>query len=441
MVPLRQIQNPSFDIRLHTLSDLSLDGMNIDKRLSLREWTIDAAAVLIFLERPEYSVLRSLDLSDAHLDGAELGGVLRSAWHSKGLEELRIDGALGIQHQVCVGMPNLICLSARGVGWNTLHVPETVRRLDIRQNPLEEGNIVLPMRLEALAIDTSVVAMAERIDLKEVYCTELHFTHLPEGLYHLSCTSVVGEVNWEGQQALCSLQIPDDVGLPRSPSLQRLSIVGGSWDRERIEGVLALYPSLRSFCVSGGDVTEDILLSLGGLEEVGIINCDVHNIAIPDNCSWKKLDVSDNPFFQVDDWRRLERLEWLNVSNTNSSLDQILRSESLMGLQFLGADGLSGGEAFLSAHALFSLSELSFRNGDLPVLLFVSQQSFLSLKAVDLGGNTECFSVPDTNFFRPRIRVDVMHSQMDKIRWLWRDNGHADIFHRNSLFFPEKIRI
>ena len=62
ILPLRGIENPSIDIRLQTLADLPIDAADVPDVLSLKEWTIDASAFRIFLERPEYEKMKKLDV-------------------------------------------------------------------------------------------------------------------------------------------------------------------------------------------------------------------------------------------------------------------------------------------------------------------------------------------------------------------------------------------
>ena len=433
ILPLRGIEDPTIDIRLQTLSDLPIDEDNISSKLSLREWTLDAAAFRIFLERPEYEKTSSFDLSYLKTKGEELSAMLQCGWHAKQIEELHINGIKDLNSDCCVDMNKLQTLTARSVGWKTFEANPKLHTLDLRDNPLV--SVALGTELISLGLDTSIPQIRHLKDILHVQVKHLDFSHLPPALHSLSFHNFVGEIDWSVQKELRIARIPFSCGLPLSTHLHTLHIEGGVWSRKDIRSLKIRYPFLRVLSICDADVDEDALLDLGMMTEVTLRRCGLENLVVPSSCQWRSLDLFGNTELSMDRYESLEQLTSLNLSHTSTSISSLVFAGSLMGLQTLGADGLHNVEACCSANALVSLRNLSVRSIDMPVLEFLSKQAFVSLQALDLGDNQALYDVDYVDFMKPKLRVDPHHLQAQELRWLWRQHGHADIFHENPLFF------
>lgn len=434
IVPLRGIEDPSIDIRLRTLADLSLEGQSIPKHVSLREWCISASAARIFLARPEYAAITILDFAHAYMDGEELGAVLQTAWNRHFIQEISLDGIPSVPASIVNSFPNLQRLYARGIGWEHIDIPKGMTVLDVRENPILSCVGDGLVDLEFLGIDESLPQLLSCASLRSLHVHNVNVTHIPSSIQELSCVSCIGEMACRSLPDLRRLVVPYEAGLPNSPKLVSICIVGGEWTSKSISDLLIRYPKLSSLCICDAAVEADALLSLASLQSIAFRNSGLDTLIIPNDASWKYLDISENTNLFHIDWDGLDSLKQLVVSHTNIPLNSIAHCGSLMGLQYLGADGVQNVECLCAANALVGLQKLSLRESALPVLDFIANQALISLEEVDLGANKRMSIHEDNPNFLPRIRVDVGHPQEDDIRWLWRKKGHADIFHHNKLY-------
>lgn len=432
ILPLRGIENPSIDIRLHTLADLPIDAADVPDALSLKEWTIDASAFRIFLERPEYEKMKKLDVSGMRTKGEELSATLQCGWHAKHLHELHIDQILNMHEECCAEMNELHTLSARDVGWTRFAAQPSIRTLNLRGNPLE--SLTISPNLTTFGVDTSIPDIQTCTNLQSLQVHTLHTDHLPTGLQHLSCRRMHGDIDWTQHPEIRSAQIPDGVGLPTNPFLQSLHIHGGSWNKARVNQLRTRFPKLQSLRLSNAHVEPDALVDWGTLHTVGLSSCGLENLVFPQHCQWKNLDLSNNLQLRLDNLSALSHILQLNIAHTNISMGSIIFDGSLMDLHTLLANGIRDLEACYNANALVSLQNLSVRGAAIPVLNFLSEQAFVSLRALDMGENLLAHKMEKTSVMTPRLRISPHHPQEEEIRWMWRERGHADIVHDNPLF-------
>lgn len=433
ILPLRGIEDPTIDIRLQTLADLPIEAAEIDSQLSLREWTLDAAALRIFLERPEYEQTKSIDLSFLRTNGAELSAMLQCGWHAKNVHELRLDGIKDLAPDCCEDMASLHTLSAKRVGWEKLEHLPNLHTLDVRDNPLKV--VSFGTKLKYLGINTSTPEIKSLGALHHLHVRTLYAEHLPPALHSLSFEESIGDVDWSNQRTLRSVHIPFSAGLPQSPLLHTVHIIGGNWTRSSLFALRQRYPMLESLSIVDAHVDADALLDVGMLTHVAVRNCGVNKIEIPSSCQWRHLDLSDNSTLDMHVYDGLESLKSLHLSHTATSMSAVLFAGSLMGLETLIADGIRDPQACFSANALVSLQHLSLRSIEIPALEFLSKHAFVSLQSVDLGDNRHVYEPYHVDMMKPKLRIDPQHPQAQEIRWLWRQQGHADIFHENPLFF------
>ena len=432
ILPLRGIEDPSIDIRLQTLADLPIDSADVPDALSLKEWTIDASAFRIFLERPEYKTMKKLDVSGMRIKGDELSATLQCGWHAKNLHELHIDQILNMHEECCAEMNELHTLSARGAGWKHFAAQPSIRSLDLRENPLE--SLTFSPDLMSLGLDTSIPAIQTCTSLQSLNVHTLHTEHLPKGLQHLSCQIIQGDIDWTQHPELRSAQIPDGVGLPEHPYLQSLHIHGGAWSKERVDLLRNRFLQLKSLQFFSAKVDPDALVDWGDLHTVRLTSCGLGNLVFPQTCQWKKLDLSNNPELALSSLSALSHVEHLNIAQTNMSMGPLIFEGSLMALHTLIADGIRDLDACYNANALVSLQNLSARGSSIPVLEFLSKQAFVSLRSLDMGENLLAHRLEKPSIMTPRLRISPHHPQEEDIRWLWRGRGHADIVHNNRLF-------
>ena len=432
ILPLRGIENPSIDIRLQTLADLPIDAADVPDALSLKEWTIDASAFRIFLERPEYEKMKKLDVSGMRTKGDELSATLQCGWHAKNLHELYIDNIPNMHEECCVEMSELHTLSARDMAWKNFAAQSSIRSLDLRDNPLE--CLTFSSNLMELGVDTSLPEIQTCTNLQSLTVHTLHTEHLPKGLLHLSCQNIHGHIDWTQHLALRTAQIPNGVGLPENSSLQSLHIHGGAWSKDRVKQLKNRFPHLQSLRFSHAQVEPDSLVDWGNLHTVDLTSCGLENLVFPQNCQWKKLELPNNPDLDLSCLSALSHILHLNIAHTNISMGSVIFEGNLMALHTLIADGIRDLDACYNANAMVSLQRLSARNAPIPVLEFLSKQAFVSLHALDMGENLLTHQLEKKSIMTPRLRISPHHPQEEEIRWLWRERGHGDIVHENRLF-------
>ena len=426
ILPLRGVDDVSYDVRLQSLSDESLEEVSIAERLSLRHWTLTSSALRIFLERPEYHVLRILDLCGMVTETDELGGVLGSSWHGRAIAELCIDHQQIGQHSLR-NMNNLHVLRARNVGWTSFDIDRPFTVLDLRENTLE--SCVLSLQLTVLGLDISIDEMADLEHLETLYVKSVQAEHVPRHVKSLFCDDVIGDIDLSSHCDLLALRIPAcHLGFSSS-RLQELTILGGEWSVDRMKRLLLRFPNLHRLCFENAKLDPGVAMVLGALNSIAIRNCAVEKLLFPQETQWKRIDFSNNPLLMIDDWSFAKGVQSLNISKTAIDLRDLVLSPNMMDVQTLFVNDNTGGEAFFQANAMLSLEKLSFRGCDVPVMSFLSMHAVLQLKELDLGQNRDVSSVSDSNFARVQLRVDRQHPQQDMIRWMWREHGHFDIFH------------
>ena len=426
IIPLRGVEDASYDVRLQSLSDESLDEVSIADTLSLRHWTLTSSALRIFLERPEYHVLRKLDLCGMVTETEELGGVLRSSWHGGAITELCIDHQQVVRQSLC-NMNNLTVLRARDVGWTVFDLERPLTVLDLRENPLE--SCVLSSHLRCLGLDVSFEEMSELEHLHTLYVKNVQAEHVPRNVKKIFCDDVIGDINLSSYCDLLALRIPAQHLGFSSSRLQDLTILGGEWSVPQIKNLLLRFPNLHRLCFEKAKLENGVVMLLGHMKSIAIRDCAVERLLLPEKVEWERMDVSNNPLLTIDDWSFATKVESLNISKTAIDLQNLILSPSMIDVQNLFVNNVMGGEAFFQANAMLSLERLSFRGCDVPVMSFLSNHALLQLKELDFGENKTVQTRFESDFARVQLRVDPQHPQQDMIRWMWREHGHFDIFH------------